>query len=296
MPRPRTKRKARTTWTPRYKPLLKLPPLPPDQYEALRQNIAVNGVIVPIVVDSDGPLRHIIDGNHRKRIADELGYECPEVVHSGDDDELRILARALNLARRQLNQEQRRQLIADQIRETPDRTNRWIGKMLGVHHTTVGSVRSEMQSVGQISQQGRRVGSDGKSYKSSKARSTLRSASVRKPRPHATTLIHGDCRKELKNIATKSVDVILTDPPYPGINREYGKISEGQWHSLMHDVVQECRRILKPKGSAVLVLQPNFEKVGRMRPWLWEFVAWAANEWNLVQDVWWWNINAMPIA
>jgi hypothetical protein len=46
--------------------------------------------------------------------------------------------------------------------------------------------------------------------------------------------------------------------------------------------------------QAVFVMQPNFEKLGRMRPWLWEFVAWASNEWNLIQDVWWWNINAMP--
>ena len=293
---PRAKTKARTTRKPRYEPVLKLPPLPPDQYEALKANIAVHGVLVPIIVDSDRPVRKIIDGSHRKRIADELGYECPEIVHHGDEEELRILARALNLARRQLDREQKRQLIADQIRETPDRTNRWLGKMLGVHHATVGSVRSEMESVGQIIQQGQRVGSDGKSYngQSPKVKSVPRSVSQRKSRPNAVTLIHGDCRTKLKQIAARSVDVVLTDPIYPCIGREYGKISERQWHTLMHDVVEESRRVLKPKGSAVFVLQPNFEKIGRMRPWLWEFVAWAANEWNLIQDVWWWNTNAMP--
>lgn len=34
----------------KYQPVLKLPPLPADQYEALRANIAVNGVLVPISV------------------------------------------------------------------------------------------------------------------------------------------------------------------------------------------------------------------------------------------------------
>ena len=58
----------------------------------------------------------------------------------------------------------------------------------------------------------------------------------------------------------------------------------------------ECRRILKPKGSAVFIFQPNYDKIGKMRLWLWEFLLWAAKEWNLVQDVYWWAIDAMPLA
>ena len=58
----------------------------------------------------------------------------------------------------------------------------------------------------------------------------------------------------------------------------------------------EGRRVLKPTGSMVVILQPNFEKVGRMRLWLWDFVAWAGREWNLVQDVYWWNFGCLPSA
>ena len=156
---------------PKYEPVLKLPPLPTDQYEALRANIAVHGVLVPILVDSDGPRRKIIDGNYRKQISVELGYECPEIVQPGmEDDEKRVLARCLNLARRQLNTEQKREVIADQLRETPNWTNRRIGKMLGVSHPFVASVRAELESVGNGFQQDRRVGSDGKEYKSTKAK------------------------------------------------------------------------------------------------------------------------------
>jgi hypothetical protein len=57
-----------------YQPVLKLPALPYEQFTALKENIALNGVLVPIIVDSDGPKRKIIDGNYRKAIADELGY------------------------------------------------------------------------------------------------------------------------------------------------------------------------------------------------------------------------------
>jgi ParB-like chromosome segregation protein Spo0J len=93
------------TKKPVYQPVLKLPALPYEQFVALRDNIALNGVLVPIIVDSDGTRRKIIDGNYRKAIADELGYDCPEIVHPNlEYDEKRILARALNLARRQLNQ------------------------------------------------------------------------------------------------------------------------------------------------------------------------------------------------
>lgn len=151
----------------RYKPVLALPPLPPDQFQALKANISVNGVLVPILVDSDGSKRKIIDGSHRKRIADELGYDCPELVQAGlDEEEKRTLARALNLARRHLSSEQKRQLISDQLQETPDRTNRWIARMLGVSHPSVAAVRMELDSVGKIIQLDRRVGSDGKSYRS----------------------------------------------------------------------------------------------------------------------------------
>src|SRR3954447_19165082 len=98
-PRPKRSRGEKAK-TPRYEPVLELPPLPPEQYEALRDNIARHGVLVPILVDGDGPVRRINDGDYRKQIADELGYDCPEIVKDGlSDREERTLARALNLAR-----------------------------------------------------------------------------------------------------------------------------------------------------------------------------------------------------
>ncbi len=112
----------------------------------------------------------------------------------------------------------------------------------------------------------------------------------------ATRLIHGDCRKELRKLPGGSVDLILTDPPYPEIDREYGRLTEAEWHDLMKTVVTEGRRILKPTGSMVVILQPNFEKVGQMRLWLWEFVAWAGREMGLIQDAYWWSTDSLPLA
>jgi DNA modification methylase len=109
------------------------------------------------------------------------------------------------------------------------------------------------------------------------------------------TIVCGDCLDILPAIPDQSVDAVITDPPYPHIKRDYGYWTTEEWWSLIVDgVVPEVRRILKPTGSAVFILQPNSEKVGKMRGWLWEFMAWVCREWNMVQDVWWWNITAMP--
>jgi len=63
---------AKKTHKPVYEPVLKLPALPYEQFLALRDNIAVNGVLVPILVDGDGPMCEIIDGNYQTAIANEL--------------------------------------------------------------------------------------------------------------------------------------------------------------------------------------------------------------------------------
>ncbi|MEN6367815.1 MAG: hypothetical protein ABFC88_13475 [Thermoguttaceae bacterium] len=176
----------------KYKPVLVLPPLPPDQYEALRQNISVNGVLVPILVDGDGPCRKIIDGNYRKKIATELGYDCPEIVQSGlDEEEKRTLARALNLARRQLNTEQKRQLISDQLEETPDWSLRRIGKMLGVDGKTVASVRAELEATAEFPQSVRTVGLDGKSRPST---FVFNGGTAANPRPNTIATPPGICK------------------------------------------------------------------------------------------------------
>ena len=120
---------------------------------------------------------------------------------------------------------------------------------------------------------------------------------VRKQRRYLNKyrLYHGDCLDILPEIPSQSVDAFITDPPYPHIKRDYGTWTTEEWRALIVEgVIPEVRRILKPTGSAVFILQPNSEKVGKMRGWLWEFMAWVCREWNLVQDVWWWNHTTLP--
>lgn len=105
---------------------------------------------------------------------------------------------------------------------------------------------------------------------------------------------HGDCREVMATLDAASVDAVVCDPPYAEIDRPYGRLTEPQWHDLMDGVIEQVRRVLNPSGSAVFVIQPNSERVGRMRPWVFEFMAKWARQWNMVQDAWWWNHCTPP--
>ena len=148
---------ARTSLTDKYQIL---PPLDPETYDALKANIAIHGVKVPVVRDEAGL---ILDGFARARIAEELGYDCPETVEVGlSEADKRALVRALNLSRRHLGASARREVIAGQLRETPRLSNRRIARVLGVDHKTVVSVRAAMAGTGEIPQFDRLIGEDEK--------------------------------------------------------------------------------------------------------------------------------------
>lgn len=107
-------------------------------------------------------------------------------------------------------------------------------------------------------------------------------------------VMHGDALAALRSLPDACLDSVVSDPPYAEVDRPYGRLTEAAWFDLMREVVRECRRVLKPRGSAVFVVQPNSERVGRLRPWVFDFQAWLCREWGIVQDAYWWNFTTMP--
>ena len=82
------------------RPYQLLPRLDDDQLRLLRDSIAKNGVLEPVVFDEDG---EILDGHHRVEIAEDLGVEYPRRVIEGlSDEDKQKYALTTNLARRQL--------------------------------------------------------------------------------------------------------------------------------------------------------------------------------------------------
>jgi len=116
-----------------------MPPLSPEQYNALKADIMKNGIRVPVVKDQHG---RIIDGNNRATIADELGIHVPvEIITIASDEAAYDTALSLNCARRHLSREQIRALIGTEIRRRPGDSDRAIARRIGCDHKTVGSVR-----------------------------------------------------------------------------------------------------------------------------------------------------------
>jgi hypothetical protein len=90
---------------------------------------------------------------------------------------------ALNLHRRHLTSEQKRELIAKILKAKPETSNRKIAKQTKADHKTVAAVRRDLESIGEIPQLEKSTGSDGKQRKS-RAKKALELARV--PDHHAT--------------------------------------------------------------------------------------------------------------
>ncbi len=116
-----------------------MPDLSPDEMVALEADIAERGVVVPVVLDQHG---RVLDGHHRRAIADRLGLPCPsEVRQVADDEDARQTALALNLTRRHLSREQKRDLIAQECEARPGDSDRAIARRFGCSPSTVAAVR-----------------------------------------------------------------------------------------------------------------------------------------------------------
>lgn len=136
-----------------------MPRLSPEEYSDLEQDIVENGVQVPIMVDPEGT---IIDGHHRDEIARKHDLHCPRRVIEGDGLKLRSMAYSLNLHRRHLNREQKRDLISQSLADDPQLSNREHARRTGASTTTVGTVREGMEGEGRLSKLDSRVSGDGR--------------------------------------------------------------------------------------------------------------------------------------
>lgn len=137
-----------------------LPALTEDEYEGLKGDIAERGVQVPVIVDEHGA---VIDGHHRIRACQELGItDYPREVRAGlSDDEKAALALALNVHRRQLSRDQRRELVGE-LRRMGWSTRR-IAKAVGVSQPTV--INDLRQGIDQdLSMPSRVMTADGRTY------------------------------------------------------------------------------------------------------------------------------------
>ena len=245
------------------------PPLSAEDDEALKSSISKSGIQIPLIVWKRGKGLVVLSGSNRLRIAKELGLTTVPVIvrEFADRNAAKMFAVSDNLARRHMTTGQRAYL-AYQYQQlltvgkghrtdleplsnlTKVNARQVAAEKAGVAGSTVSAMKTIVESGdGELLQSvlsGEKtlhaavhaVRSNGRPEKPprlSRAEGQSRAAS--------TTLIRGDCRKEMRKLATASVDAIVSDPPYPCIDRAYGKMTEEAWLAMMKEVVGQCRRV-----------------------------------------------------
>lgn len=125
-----------------------MPGLTAEEYASLREDIALHGVRVPVDVDENG---QVLDGHHRSLIAAELGLDCPRRVIEGLTEAEKVAhALAVNVHRRNLTREQRRELIAASLRAEPEASDVEHARRTGVSDKTVADQRRQMEGRSEI--------------------------------------------------------------------------------------------------------------------------------------------------
>lgn len=74
-------------------------------------------------------------------------------------------------------------------------------------------------------------------------------------------LMFGDCLERMKEIPDNTADMILTDPPYGTIKSiSTGSMSGSEWDTPIDtkEMMRECHRILRPKGTLCLFAQDPY--------------------------------------
>src|SRR5262245_11905483 len=133
-----------------------LPPVEGEEFAALVEDIRVHGLREPVVLHEG----KILDGRTRYRACIEAGVDCRFEHYAGNDAAAFVIS--LNVRRRHLSAEQRREIIEKLIKVNPEQSNGAIASTVHADHKTVGSVRAKLEGRGEIPHVEKRVDTRGR--------------------------------------------------------------------------------------------------------------------------------------
>lgn len=138
-----------------------LPALSPERFQALKGDIAVRSVQVPIIMDQHG---NILDGWHRWVACQAIGMYCPtEVRYFSSEAEKFRLVLEVNCYRRQMNRKQKRELVGTYLAADPAISDNWVAETIGgISKNTVADERCHLERAGRIPRLDKLRGKDGK--------------------------------------------------------------------------------------------------------------------------------------
>src|SRR6516164_4325602 len=133
------------------------PPISEEAFGKLAADIKLHGLRQHIVLYQG----KILDGNNRYRACSLAGRKPTFADFTGIDADARNYVISVNIHRRHLSPDQRRDIIAALLKADPGQSNRQVADAAKADHKTVGTVRAEMVAGGEIPHQEKTVGKDG---------------------------------------------------------------------------------------------------------------------------------------
>lgn len=260
----------RSARTPRFQVL---PSLDDNAMAALRSDIERHGVQIPIVRTTAG---EIIDGHHRASIAAELGIECPQLTLDVDDTAAFEAALRLNLLRRHMGPVAWAQAFR-RLAEV-----RGIGERIGVagrpgaNADTLSALSKELGVTPRTARRRLRLADNLADHPELAARVDRGEIDARRAEelaridnferrraeaaPAPITRLWkgievrcGDFRQVLADVPDRSIDAIVTDPPY-----------DRAGVPLFEDFARFAVRVLRP-GRLAAIYAGNMELDEEMR-------------------------------
>lgn len=143
-----------------------MPALSEEDAIALEKSIRTHGIQVPVLMDEEGA---IIDGHHRWEIGTRCGIQVPTEVREGLTEAQKVaLSISLNIDRRQVSRQQKREIIAASLKADPTASNVEHARRTGASDKTVQTVRADLEGRSEIPNVEERRDSSGRTQPATK--------------------------------------------------------------------------------------------------------------------------------
>lgn len=150
-----------------YHPLSALfPLLEGEAFDEFVADIKAHGLREPIILYQG----KILDGRNRHRACIEAGVKPLYCTFSGSHADAQAYVVSVNICRRHLTPEQKRQLIKKLLEANPEQSDRQIAKKVKVHHETVSAARKQLEGRGGIRHVEKRIDTKGRQQPAAKIR------------------------------------------------------------------------------------------------------------------------------
>jgi hypothetical protein len=237
-----------------------------SELQELAGDIIKHGLRYPVILcrKNKSGKPYLLDGRNRLDAMESVGISPfdrdGKLRHwserEGDPYDIVL---SMNVHRRHLTGEQKRELIAKILKAKPGESNRKIAKQTKADHKTVAAVRGELESGGEIPQLEKTTGADGKQYKSRKKPEAIRVRRNRaRPKGVSRALSEGNRGRTGTGPVTGPVQVRRNQPgtaqtrecqPRHNRNREIEAKSR-MVHRRMSRIPSECHgRKPSPRGA-----------------------------------------------